>query len=131
MNYKFCAISVIVILVFDFVWLGMVASNFYRDNLSEVARIVDGSIKPVYWSAAVVYFLLAVGLTIFVEPQVDSWKMALLYGCLFGAVTYGVYDFTNHATLKQYPLQLLFADLTWGTFVCGVGSTVGYLFSRS
>jgi uncharacterized membrane protein len=34
---------------------------------------------------------------------------------LFGLVVYGVYDFTNYSTLRQWPLMLTLADTAWGT----------------
>ncbi|MBY0314011.1 MAG: DUF2177 family protein [Bdellovibrionales bacterium] len=130
MNIKYFFISIAVIVAADFIWLGSVASDIYTQNLSEVGNIVNGKVQVVYWAAVVVYLLLGLGLALFVEPQVSSWKGALTYGAFLGCLTYGVYDFTNYATLKQYPIQLLFADWGWGTFVCGLGSTVGYIFSR-
>ena len=36
------------------------------------------------------------------------------YGPLFGLVVYGVYDFTNYSTLRQWPLVVAFTDLAWG-----------------
>jgi uncharacterized membrane protein len=55
---------------------------------------------------------------------------AFAYGAGFGFVTYGIYDFTNYATLKSYPLVLLAADLAWGTFVCGLTSFAAYSLCR-
>ena len=35
-------------------------------------------------------------------------------GAMLGLVVYGVYDFTNYSTLRQWPLVLAFADVAWG-----------------
>jgi uncharacterized membrane protein len=35
-------------------------------------------------------------------------------GGLVGLLTYGVYNFTNLATLSRYPLWLARLDTTWG-----------------
>ena len=42
-------------------------------------------------------------------------SLAAAYGAALGLVIYGVYDFTNFSTLRQWPLLLTFADVAWGT----------------
>ncbi len=39
---------------------------------------------------------------------------AVVYGALFGLVVYGVYDFTNYSTLRQWPFVLALVDVAWG-----------------
>ncbi|MDE3157076.1 MAG: DUF2177 family protein [Acidobacteriota bacterium] len=34
---------------------------------------------------------------------------------LLGLVVYGVYDFTNYSTLRDWPLTLAVVDTAWGT----------------
>ncbi len=65
--------------------------------------------KPdINWIAASLFYLLFIaGLVIFViSPAVEkhSWIHALLFGALFGFITYATYDLTNLATLKDWPL---------------------------
>ena len=40
-------------------------------------------------------------------------------GAFFGLVTYGVFDFTNHAILNNYSLPLAIMDTVWGAVLCG------------
>lgn len=104
------AISVPVFFIIDMVWLGFVASNFYRDRI--------GHLMEINWPAAIVFYLVfLVGLTFFaIYPNVaKGWQMVLLYGGLFGFFTYATYDLTNLATLKDWPLDLVIVDLVWGT----------------
>ena len=127
MNLKVFLASLVFILVVDFLWLGLIATNFYTTRLTEVGRFEDGKLKIVYWSALMVYLLLALGITVFVLPLTaasDSMLGSFVYGALFGFITYGVYDFTNHATLKSWPISLLTADVLWGSFVCASASCV-------
>ena len=42
-------------------------------------------------------------------------KTAAGYGALFGFLVYGVYDFTNFSTLRQWPFVLTLVDTAWGT----------------
>ena len=103
-------------LVLDGVWLGVLMNNFYRDQLSAIARLKDGGFAPV-WSAVVpVYLLLALGVAVFVVPRADDVWSAAKYGALLGLVVYGVYDLTNYATLAQYPIAITIVDICWGVF---------------
>jgi uncharacterized membrane protein len=87
----------------------------------------------VNWAAAILFYLLFLaGLVVFViAPAVekDSWERALLFGVLFGLVTYATYDLTNLATLKDWPLALTIVDLTWGTALAGSVSVGTYLIA--
>jgi uncharacterized membrane protein len=82
------------------------------------------------WLAAIIFYLLfIVGLVIFViAPAVEknSWTHALLFGALFGLITYATYDLTNLATVKNWPLLVTVVDLGWGAFLAGAVSTITY-----
>lgn len=126
MNHlKLIGIAFIVILLLDFIWLGFVAKNFYLNQLSVLGRIENGQFKIVLWAGLVVYLLLAIGIVFFVLPQIpeqSSMIAATLTGSLMGLIIYGVYDMTNYATLKEFPLVLAFADMAWGSVVCGLST---------
>ena len=106
------AISVPIFFIIDMVWLGFVASSFYRDRM--------GDLMQIQWVPAIIfYFVFLVGLTYFaIYPAVSAGggiKQALLLGALFGFFTYATYDLTNLATLKDWPLDLVIVDMIWGT----------------
>lgn len=123
------AIATIVIL--DLIWLGYVTKSFYVRHMGEVGNIVGDKIQPVYWSAGIVYILLAIGIVFFVLPTTGEGLLEIfLKGALLGMVVYGVYDFTNLATLKSWPLVLALADTAWGAVVCGAASVAAALSLR-
>jgi uncharacterized membrane protein len=62
-----------------------------------------------------VYALLGTGIALFVIPRASTVSLAAVYGALFGLVVYGVYDFTNYSTLRQWPFVLTLVDVAWGT----------------
>lgn len=110
------AISVPVFFIVDMIWLGIVASNFYRERI--------GHLLEINWPAAIIFYLVfLVGLTYFATYPAASvgWQQALLLGALFGFFTYAAYDLTNLATLKDWPLSLVVVDIVWGTVL---GATV-------
>lgn len=131
MTIKNFLIPLIAIPILDFIWLGLIANDFYKQRLGELINIEDGKMQIVYWSAGVVYILLALAIAFFAEPMienVDHWWVAALNSAFLGFIIYGVYDFTNHATLKTWPLDLIAADVAWGAFICGVSGTLVYFF---
>ena len=129
MNWKTFLSTLIAVPVLDFVWLGFVMPKFYMEKLDGIVRVSEGRVDVVYWAAGAVYLLLALGMAVLVEPKIQnagSVFEAALYSALFGFVVYGVYDFTNHATLKTWPVALLAADVAWGAFVCGACGVIAY-----
>jgi uncharacterized membrane protein len=120
------AISVPVFFVIDMIWLGLVASSFYKNQL--------GDLMQISWVPAVAFYLVyLIGLIFFVVyPSVGagSWKMALVYGALFGFFTYATYDMTNLATLKDWPIAVVVVDIAWGTVLgSAVAVATYYLYS--
>ena len=111
---KLAALGAVAFMVLDGIWLGMLMKNFYRDQLAPIVRLADGGIAPNWPAALVVYVLLGTGIALFVIPRAPTVSLAAVYGALFGLVVYGVYDFTNYSTLRQWPFVLVLADVTWG-----------------
>ena len=108
------ALGAVAFMVLDGLWLGLLMKHFYRDQLAPIVRLGDGGIAPNWPAALVVYALLGTGIALFVMPRAPTVPLAAGYGALFGLVVYGVYDFTNFSTLRQWPLVLAAVDLTWG-----------------
>lgn len=108
------AISVPVFFIIDMIWLGVIASSFYRDRI--------GHMMEINWPAAVIFYLVfLVGLTYFATYPAMSgssaWQSALMLGALFGFFTYATYDMTNLATLRDWPISLVVVDIIWGTIL--------------
>ena len=111
---KTVAIGAVAFMVLDGVWLGLLMKNFYRDQLAPIVRLSNGGIAPNWPAALVVYALLGIGIAVFVIPRAPTVPLAAAYGALLGLVVYGVYDFTNYSTLRQWPFVLTLADAAWG-----------------
>jgi uncharacterized membrane protein len=118
------AATLIVFAGVDFLWLSRMAGAFYRPAMGGLA--LDG----VRTGPAVIFYLLyALGVAFFaVQPGLaaQSWQSAALHGLAFGLVAYGVYDLTNQATLKHWPLALTLVDMAWGSFLTGLAALAGY-----
>lgn len=128
MFIKLYAIALPVFFAIDMLWIGFVARNFYRNQIGFLMK------SDPNWTAAIVFYLLfIVGLVLFViAPAIEknSWMHALLFGALFGLITYGTYDLTNLATLKDWPILVSVVDLVWGAALAASVSTATYLIAR-
>jgi uncharacterized membrane protein len=120
---KLAAVGALAFMVLDGLWLGVLMKNFYRDQLAPIVRLSDGGIAPNWPAALVVYALLGAGIALFVIPRAPALGSAAGYGALFGLVVYGVYDFTNYSTLRQWPFVLTLADVAWGAVASATAAT--------
>lgn len=127
MFWKLYAITLPVFFAIDMIWLGLVAQKFYRAQIGFLMR--DGF----NWVAALLfYFLFIVGLILFViMPALknDSLLHAILFGALFGLITYATYDLTNLATIKNWPLLVTIVDLVWGAILASAVSAVSFFIA--
>jgi len=122
---KLFLIAFILFLLIDMVWLGLIAKPLYQQYLGGLLK------ANVNWIAAIIFYIIfIVGLVLFViYPAMDkkSLSTAMLYGALFGFITYATYDLTNLATMNHWPLEITLIDLAWGTFLGFSTSTLTYL----
>ena len=130
LTIKLAALGAVAFMVLDGIWLGLVMKNFYREQLAPIARLSGGGIAPNWPAAFVVYVLLGTGIAIFVMPQASTVAAAAASGALFGLVVYGVYDFTNYATLRQWPFALTLIDVAWGAVASAAAAAVMRLVIR-
>ena len=122
-----------IFLAIDYIWLGVVMSKFYKNELGVLARVSNGSLTPVFWAAAIVYVLIPLGAVLFALPRVsreNPISTALLWGFIYGIVLYGVYDMTNYALVSKWSLKMSIVDILWGGAINSVVTCIAALFSR-
>ena len=124
------AVGAVTFMVLDGIWLGMLMKSFYRDQLAPIVRLADGGIAPNWASAFVVYVLLGTGIALFVIPRASTIWSAAGYGAMLGLVVYGVYDFTNYSTLRQWPFVLVLVDVAWGIVASAACAAVVRIAAR-
>ena len=107
--------AIIVFFVIDILWIAKIASRFYYKMIGHLRG------KRVNVPAVIIFYLMYIaGIIIFaVHPAIVSGSLspAILYGALFGFFCYATYDFTNYATLKDWPLKMVVVDIIWGIFL--------------
>ena len=107
--------------VFDFLWLGVLSKSFYRQQLGFLMA------DKVNWGAALAFYLIyAAGVTFFFILPALSGELtlgqAVLRAAIFGLIAYATYDLSNWATLKGWPAAVVFVDIAWGTFFTAVST---------
>jgi uncharacterized membrane protein len=116
-------LTAIVFFAIDMLWLGLIAKNLYQKYLGKFLGEVN-------WTAAIIFYLIYIaGILIFaVEPGIlkDSIKKTVILGALFGAIAYATYDLTNLATLKDWPIQIVFIDILWGAVLTSTVASAGF-----
>lgn len=128
-NIKHYAITLVIFLVIDLVWLLFVAKNLYARHLGYL--MADQANLA---AALVFYALFVAGLLFFVlNPALakESLSYALLAGMFFGLIAYSTYDLTNLATVKDWPITITVIDLIWGTSLSGATSAISYWVIRA
>lgn len=125
---KIYFIIMLLFFVIDIIWLGVVAKNFYRQQLGDLL------LTDYNWSAAICFYaLFLLGLLYFVIaslPLDSSLGQIIFRSAFFGVVTYATYDLTNLATLKHWPLTLCVVDIMWGGVLSGIVGSAGFFIHR-
>lgn len=121
-------IALMTFLAIDMIWLAFIAKNFYQKHIGFLMT------PNINWTAAILFYLLfVVGIVIFVvTPAINSksWTYALIYGALFGLVTYATYDLTNLATIKGWPVLITIIDMIWGMSLSALVSVVSFFIIK-
>ena len=129
MNYAVAYFAILLPFgLLDAVWLSLMGPRLYRPTLGEIL-LTNVNVAP----AIFFYLIYPVGILVYaVLPALKSNSAisALTYGALFGALAYATYDLTNHATLRNWTLQLTLTDMAWGAFASGVAAAAAFYLSR-
>jgi hypothetical protein len=116
------------LIALDGIWFSLALNPLYQPIFARInQRGPNEKIFVRYVPALVTWLLIAVALNYFVlsprkEETNNSYKFnksnKYLEVCkkasLLGLVIYGVYNGTNFATLKKYPIGLALVDTLWG-----------------
>jgi uncharacterized membrane protein len=108
-EFKELFVTAVVLLVIDITYL-----YFRKDDFNIYFLNVQKSPLKFRLSGAILaYFLLILGMYYFIIKDKKSLQDAFL----LGFIIYGVYDFTNYATLSNWTLQFSLVDMCWGGLV--------------
>lgn len=104
--------AIIALSILDFIYLKSTGTIF--SNL--IYKIQKNKINLRMYPALCVYILIFIMWYVFIYKQKDNFtfKENLLRAFILGFTTYGIYDFTNYATLKDWNMNIVIMDTLWG-----------------
>ncbi len=111
------AVTALVFLGLDAVWLSTMASRLYKPELQ---GLLAESFRPA--PALLFYVLYIGGIVGFAVLPAAKPLEALLRGAAFGLVAYATYDLTNQATLIRWSTLVTLADLSWGALATALAA---------
>ncbi|WP_035776740.1 DUF2177 family protein [Arthrobacter sp. H5] len=121
------AVVAVVFLAIDIPWLLLMAGT-YREWIGPLMaeRASLGFAAVFYLGYAATAYWLAV------KPALEkaSGRAAAVSGAVVGFAAYGTYGFTNAATLRDWPVEMLVIDTIWGTALTGTTCLIAYLVVR-
>lgn len=127
-------VGLISFVILDYIWLAHIAKKIYLTSLQDITVIENGSLVPYLPAVPFVYIVALFGLFFFI-PAISNPSSSLVtvwhMSAVFGFVLYAFYDFTNLATLKNYPFSLTIIDIVWGTFLVSSVACIMALVVRS
>ncbi len=118
------ALTAVVFFAIDLVWLGVVASGFYKRQMGDLMR------PDPQWGAALAFYALYIaGILVFaVLPGVESQSLSrtVALGAFFGLVAYATFDLTSLALVRDFPPTMVVVDLIWGTVLTASVAAAGW-----
>jgi len=116
---KIAAISAVIFILLDLIWIGVVASQMYTEHLGFLANVKNGNIQFILPVGLFVQAIISLGLSVLIYTAL-LLDNRMIFSCLIGAFTgfviYFTYDFTNYSFVKDWPLHVSIIDVCWGTF---------------
>lgn len=109
-------------LLIDVPMLLFINTDMYMEQLRRINNGPMNIGENTIVGTIITYILLGFGLYYFVlscNPKNDT---VVTKGMLFGLIVYGVYDYTNLATINEFGSFEALVDTMWGTILCGLVS---------
>jgi uncharacterized membrane protein len=99
-------ISFILIIILDMLWFSYSVEKFYKIYLNDIISF------DINKKAALMFYFLYSFAIVYLCNDFKS-------GLVLGMAAYSAYNFTNFATMPNWPTVVLIVDTIWGSFVTG------------
>lgn len=96
----------IIMIIIDYFYLSLI-SDIFKDYIFIIQKSV---LRIRYMPAFLCYLLLITGLYYFVINK----EKKMLDAFILGLCIYGVFETTNYAILRDWPITMVFVDSIWG-----------------
>ena len=121
----FLCIILLIIVDAPYLYLNL---ELFNKIIKEISG--KGYPKNRVYSAIIVYIAISVGIIVFVLPNIDKTtkrtrvRDSILYGGLFGLVSYSIFDFTSHFMFEEWNIYVSLMDSIWGGIICSIVSFI-------
>jgi uncharacterized membrane protein len=128
-NIKLFFISIIALIVIDYLWLGII---YYDSNRKIIESVQKTKLKGRLIGGIIVYIALALIIVFWIVPriQIESKNnsnlllTSFIYGGILGGLTYAIFDFTNYTIFTNWDLKTSIVDTIWGTILMTIVSFI-------
>ena len=125
-------VMLITYIAIDFLWITFFMHPFFSANLSHLIKdaiptkflLLTGGLFFIFYVGGLFWFGARSGII------ANSFMIACFSGAFLGFLAYGTYGLTNYIFLKNYPLLITILDISWGTLLGGMVSTLGFFCFR-
>ena len=118
-------VAAVLMAILDIAWLGVIAKDIYARGCGHLMG------DKVRWGAAILFYLIyAAGILRFAVAPASSVGLAMREGALLGLLVYAVYDLTNLAILRNWPVGVSILDVAWGTFATSLVAGAAFWAAR-
>ncbi len=115
--------SLATMLALDGIWLSLMVKRFYAPLFGSFMTS-----SPQIIPIVIFYLMYTLGLTwlVLFPGIVQHSSLSLLFfnGLVFGLVTYGTYDLTNQATIRDWSVLITLVDMAWGALLSGLVAVI-------
>jgi uncharacterized membrane protein len=118
------AVSAMVLLGLDLVWLGVLAPSLYQRTIGPLLRP-----HPNLIAAALFYVVYLIGvneLVVHSAPKLTRSIRVAARGALLGLVAYATFDLTALAVLDGWSVLVTAVDIAWGTLLTAAAGGIGH-----
>ena len=123
---KVFGIVLAVLLAVDLPMILYINSQRYTNLFKKINGANEVSTFNMVLYSVICYSILAYGIYYFGLKQ-NSY----LNGLILGLVVFGVYDFTNLATIANYDLNTAIMDVGWGTILCLIVTIISTIIAST
>lgn len=118
---KHMLIILILIVIIDIPVIAYLNRSMYIKQFKKINGTDLKLNNSMIFAGFITYLLMTIGLYKFIIYPSLKWKLKLneiIYrSILFGIVIYGIYNFTNKATIYKYDYSTAIIDTLWGSIL--------------
>ncbi len=119
--------------ILDAIWFAVFMKSFAIRAIGSHLSMKDGALDVNMFNTLTAYVLMVAVAVLFLGNRVAEsgcYLESIGWGFAMGICVFGVFDFTNGAMMKNYPIEFVLIDTLWGGFIYAVAAVVMKRFAQ-